>query len=268
MQANDLLKYRNKIIKAFQDGTFLPEYLKKSDDAAYNYVLKVVNKFIEKIKSKEQKTNLSLFEEFFEYSPADYAKMIVNTKNRDENKKNVEEIENRISDLKDRIKKMSKKEKKECKWDIRDYWKILDYNKDAQIFFYCASKIDKEKSEPKIEESIAERVKLKNNRVAEIKKEEKNINNKLFNFCFSKYQNPSDMYKKLRETKDKKNEDQVYSIKEILDQTKSKIKNLPENKRFMIEGNERIINIREHILYFNQLEQHGLGKNINTKSNA
>ena len=59
-------------------------------------------------------------------------------------------------------------------------------------------------------DSIAERVKLKNNRVAEIKKEE---NNKLFNYYFSKYQNPSDMYKKLRETKDKKNEDQVYSIK-------------------------------------------------------
>ena len=36
------------------------------------------------------------------------------------------------------------------------------------------------KSEPKAEESIAERVKLKNNKIAEIKKEEKNINNLLF----------------------------------------------------------------------------------------
>ena len=30
MQANDLLEYRGKIIKAFKDGTFLFEYLKKS----------------------------------------------------------------------------------------------------------------------------------------------------------------------------------------------------------------------------------------------
>ena len=29
MQANDLLGYRNKIIDAFKDGTFLSEYLKK-----------------------------------------------------------------------------------------------------------------------------------------------------------------------------------------------------------------------------------------------
>ena len=84
-----------------------------------------------------------MFEEFFEYSPADYAKMIVNTKNRDENKKNVEEIENRISDLKDRIKKMSKKERKECKWDIRDYWKILDYNKMLKFFFIVHQKLIK-----------------------------------------------------------------------------------------------------------------------------
>ena len=106
MQANDLLEYRGKIIKAFKDGTFLSEHLKKSDDAAYNYVLKDVNKFIEEIKSMEEKINLSLFEEFFELSsPANYAKMIINTKNADENKKNVKEIEYRISNLEDRIKK-------------------------------------------------------------------------------------------------------------------------------------------------------------------
>ena len=32
----------------------------------------------------------------------------------------------------------------------------------------------------------------------------------------------------------------------------------------MIDGNERIINIVERILYFNQLEQHGLGLKILT----
>ena len=35
----------------------------------------------------------------------------------------------------------------------------------------------------------------------------------MFQYYFSKYQNPSDMYKKLSETKSKRNEDQVYSIK-------------------------------------------------------
>ena len=41
-----MLEYRDKIIKAFKDDTFLSEQLEKSDDAAYNYVLKDVNKFI------------------------------------------------------------------------------------------------------------------------------------------------------------------------------------------------------------------------------
>ena len=101
-----MLQYRDKIITAFKDGTFMSEHLKKSDNAAYDYVLKDVNKFIEEIKSMEEKINLSLFEEFFESSsPADYAKMLINTKNADENKENVKEIEYRISDLKDRIKK-------------------------------------------------------------------------------------------------------------------------------------------------------------------
>ena len=56
MQANDLFKYRDKIIQAFKAGTSPSEHLKESDDdAAYNYVLENVNKFIEKIKSMEKK---------------------------------------------------------------------------------------------------------------------------------------------------------------------------------------------------------------------
>ena len=106
-----MLEYRDKIIKAFKDDTFLSEQLEKSDDAAYNYVLKDVNKFIEEIKSMEEKINLSLFEEFFESSsPADYAKKLINT-SPDESKKIVEEIKDRISDLKERIKKMSEKKR-------------------------------------------------------------------------------------------------------------------------------------------------------------
>ena len=70
-----MLEYRNRIIDAFKNGIFLSEYLKKSDDAAYDSVLKDVKKFIQEIKSMEEKINLSLFEDFFESSsPADYVK--------------------------------------------------------------------------------------------------------------------------------------------------------------------------------------------------
>ena len=110
MQANDLLEYRDKIIDVFNDNTFSSEYLKKSDNAADDFTLKNVNKFIQEIRSMEEKINLSLFEDFFQSSsPAEYAKELINTKNAD--KKNVEEIKNKISDLEDRIKKMNDKEK-------------------------------------------------------------------------------------------------------------------------------------------------------------
>ena len=113
MQANELLEYRNKITEAFRDGTFLSEHLKKSDNAAYHYVLKDVNNFIQEIKSIKEKNNLTLFKDFFGLSsPADYAKKLINIQNPDENKGIVAEIKDRTSNLKDRIKRMSEKEKK------------------------------------------------------------------------------------------------------------------------------------------------------------
>ena len=84
MQATDLLEYKNKIIDAFKDGTFLSEHLKKTDNAAYGYVLEDVKDFIQEIESVSEKINLSLLEDFFELSsPADYAKMLINTENPD-----------------------------------------------------------------------------------------------------------------------------------------------------------------------------------------
>ena len=113
MQANNMLEYRDKIIEAFRDGTFSSEHLKKPDAAAYDYMLKDVKNFIQKIESMAENNNLSLFEDFFESSsPADYKKELINTKNPDENKENVAEIKNRVLDLKDRTKEMSEKEKK------------------------------------------------------------------------------------------------------------------------------------------------------------
>ena len=54
MKANDVLEYREKIIEAFKDRTFSSEHLKKSDNATYDYVLKVVNKFIQKIETMSE----------------------------------------------------------------------------------------------------------------------------------------------------------------------------------------------------------------------
>ena len=77
---------------------------KKTDNATYNYTLKNVKDSIQELKSMSEKINLSLFEEFFESSsPADYAKMLINT-SPDENKDIVAEIGDRISDLKERKK--------------------------------------------------------------------------------------------------------------------------------------------------------------------
>ena len=41
MHENELLESRNKIIKAFEDDIFQSEHLKKLDDAAYDFTLKM-----------------------------------------------------------------------------------------------------------------------------------------------------------------------------------------------------------------------------------
>ena len=75
-------------------------------------MLKEVSKFINKIESMAENINLSLFNEFFESLPVDYAKYLINLKNTEENKKVVTKAENRISDLKDNKKYERKRKKK------------------------------------------------------------------------------------------------------------------------------------------------------------
>ena len=77
--------------------------------------LKEVSKFINKIESMAENINLSLFNEFFESFPVDYAKYLINLKNTEENKKVVTKAENRISDLKDNKKYEQKRKKKLCR---------------------------------------------------------------------------------------------------------------------------------------------------------
>ena len=203
MHTNDMLEYADKIIDAFKIGTFLSEHLKKSDNAAYDYVFKDVKNFIQKIKLMEEKINLSLFEDvFWLSSPVDYVKMLINT-SPDENKKIVAEIKDRILDLKD-DKRNERKRKRNANETLNIIKEILDYNKNAQNLFLLPWKGDRGKLEPKTEESIAERTKLRRDRIAEVKREEENINSLVFKYYFCKYQNASDMYKNLRKTKGKK----------------------------------------------------------------
>ena len=73
------------------------------------------------------------------------------------------------------------------------------------------------------------------------------------------YQIPSDLYKKLSSTEGERNEDQVYVIKKMLNKMKKTIEKVPEDSKFMIQENKKIINIVEHLLYFNELKQKGQG---------
>ena len=56
-------------------------------------------------------------------------------------------------------------------------------------------------------------------------------------------------------TEGTRNENRVYLIKEVLNRMKKAIKKVSENRKSMIEENEKIIDIVKRILYFNQLDQ-------------
>ena len=95
--------------------------------------------------------------------------------------------------------------------------KILDYNKEAQKLFFCASKVDKRKSKPKIEESIEDRIKSRGQKLDLIVNMKED---KLFSCYF--YLNPNIMFKKLRDASDEKNKNMVKSINKNLNKMKKK----------------------------------------------
>ena len=203
---------------------------------------------------------------FFESSsPAYYAKKLINT-SPDKNKEFVEEIKDRILDLKGRIKGMSEKEKKKKNADetLNIIKKIVDYNKDVQKKFQLASKVDKRKSEPKTEESIADRIKSRRQRLDIIEKKKENINNVLFKEYFD-YSNPDTMTKRLKDAGHEKDKNMVTSLNKM----QNIFKNVPENKTFKIKENEKVNDIAERILELNSKKQLGAKtKNTNTKPNA
>ena len=70
------------------------------------------------------------------------------------------------------------------------------------------------------------------------------------------------MYKKLRAAEGKENEDQLYVIKKVLNKMKKTIKKVSEDRKFMIEEDEKIIRVVELIFCLNQLGQSGQGLKI------
>ena len=118
-------------------------------------------------------------------------------------------------------------------WEIIK--KILDYNKEAQKIFHFASKVDKGKSKPKIEESIAERIKLKRQKLDIIVKKKENISNVLFNYYFN-YSNPDIMLKRLRNASDEKSKNLVESINKKLTKLKNIVRNVPRDEVSKVEG--------------------------------
>ena len=116
--------------------------------------------------------------------------------------------------------------------------------------------------ETMFERSIAERTKLRRERLDEIKRKEQNINNELFKEYFTDYQSPSNMYKKLSETEGAVNEVRVDSIKKVLSKLQRTIGYVSNDNAFNIEENEKIIDIVEPIFEFNQLNQSGQGLKI------
>ena len=170
-------------------------------------VLKDVSKFIKKTESMAKNINLSLFNEFFDLSPVDYVKYLINLKNTEEKKRicNWGKKQNISFKRQNKKNEQKRKKNKSANETLKIIKEILDYNKNAQRFFSVASEVDKGKleprddkgkSEPKTDESIAERTKLRRERIAEIERKEKSINNKLFDYYFG-YSNPSNMRNRL-----------------------------------------------------------------------
>ena len=94
-------------------------------------------------------------------------------------------------------------------------------------------------------------------------KKKKNINNKLLKEYFD-YSNPDTIIKRLKDVSDDKNKNTVESINKKLNKIKKILENVPNDKPFKIEKNEKTIDIVEKIFELNREKQLGLGLKILT----
>ena len=113
------------------------------------------------------------------------------------------------------------------------------------------------------ERNIAERVKLRRQRLDIIKKKKENISNELLNYYFT-YLNPNIMLERLRDASDEKNKDMVESINKKLIKMKNIVKNVPKDEVSRVEEKEKIIDIVERILELNSKTHLGEGLKILT----
>ena len=119
---------------------------------------------------------------------------------------------------------------------------------------YKKSIAKKPKLEPEFKESIAERNMLREQRLSEIAKKEKTINNNFFKDNLE-YSSPSNMYKNLNTTADiEENKIKVNKINNLADLV-MKIKNNPTNNTKKIRNRNNMVEIVKLILKFNQPEQ-------------
>ena len=81
-------------------------------------------------------------------------------------------------------------------------------------------------------------------------KKKKNINNKLLKEYFD-YSNPDTIIKRLKDVSDDKNKNTVESINKKLNKIKKILENVPNDKPFKIEKNEKTIDIVEKIFELN-----------------
>ena len=93
--------------------------------------------------------------------------------------------------------------------------------------------------ETKFERSIADRVKLRKQKLDIINKNKEKINNELFKEYFN-YSNPDTMIRILKDSGDEK-KDMIELINKKLTKMKKIIKNVPKDKSFKIEENEKIM---------------------------
>lgn len=125
--------------------------------------------------------------------------------------------------------------------------------------YQCTIKL---KSEPKFEESIGQRIKLRKQSSNKFTEYENNINNELFKRHL-KCQSPSNKYKALNETKsEERKKIQVNLNKSGLANFKKDTDNLSKDDVNKTEENNKIIDIVELVLDLNDQSQEKPGKGM------
>ena len=98
-----------------------------------------------------------------------------------------------------------------------------------------------------------------------INKRKENISNELFKEYFN-YSNLDTIIKRLKDTSEERNKNMIELINKKPTKMKNILKNVPKDKVFKIEENEKIINIVERILELNSEKQSGLVLQILTSN--